>query len=263
MNESEQLRSQLAPAALKAMEEQYSSDLDKQIEIKTEKLDKQRDISGWTITKGKADAFFGGAGFTGKGYIDTADLLKNNRSSLYTGEAMTKMRQNADILVEADGVTPAKFTAKFTMPGAGDVKLTYAEMADLKKQVDNGTIDIATLHSKGFENGAMVQSAFEDIEKQAAEAYVTANMSAADSSVTSKFKLKGNAAANTTIVEGIKRMKAQIASSNIPREERDALLKELSEDPGKFFKSASDKQEKMRTKGSRISAYNSGNTDNH
>ena len=83
-------------------------------------------------------------------------------------------------------------------------------------------------------------------------------MAAADPTVHSDIKLKNDAKPNTTIVEGIKRLKAQIAASNIPNEEKEALLKELSTDPGNFFKGASDRQEKMRTKGSRISAYNSG-----
>ena len=227
--------------------------------LKTEKPD----ISTKTIMRGKVDSFFGGEGFTGKGYIDTADLLKNNRSSLYTGEAMTKMRQNADILVDASG-NEATFEVKFTNgklgPDGKPIKYSYSYVADLKRRVDAGdpTVDLA---SEGFANSAMLQSAFEDMEKQAAEAYVTANMAAADPTVHSNFKLKGNAAANTTIVEGIKRLKAQIAASNIPKEEKDALLKDLSENPGKFFKGASDRQEKMRTKGSRISAYNSGKKD--
>ena len=94
--------------------------------------------------------------------------MKNNRSGLYTGEAMTKMRQNADILVDASG-QPATFTAKFTKDGV-TTKITYADMADLKRKADNGTITQAELDKFGFANSAMVQSAFEDIEKQAAEA---------------------------------------------------------------------------------------------
>ena len=219
--------------------------------LKTEKPN----ISTKSIISGKVDKFFGGEGFTGQGFIDTADLLKNNRSNLYTGEAMTKMRQNADILVEADG-TPASFTSTFATDNSR--KYSYAYIADLKRKADSGaTINWA---KEGFENAAMLQSAFEEIEKKAAEAYVTANMAAADPTVHSEFKLK-RGEANTTIVEGIKRMKAQLAGSNIPKEERDQLIKELSENPGKFFKTASDRQERMRTRGSRISAYNSGKKD--
>ena len=231
----------------KLVEEKYDAN-DDLIRVKP-------DITTGSIVRGKVDKFFGGEGFTGKGYVDTADLLKNNRSSLYTGEAMTKMRQNADILVDSDG-SPHKFKIKFTTK---DVNYSYAEMADIKRRVDNGSLtDPKELADLGFADIAMVQSAFEDMEKQAADAYVTANMAAADPSVHSDIKLKGNAPANTTIVEGIKRMKAQIASSNIPKEVRDKLLKDLSENPGKFFKGASDVQEKMRTQGSRINAFNSG-----
>ena len=260
MQENDQLATQITPDAIDKRTKDLTEEFAQQAKIKEQKLE-TADISSKTIARGKVDQFFGGEGFTGKGYLDTADLLKNNRSSLYTGEAMTKMRQNADILINDDG-SPATFKAKFTMPSAGDVKISYSEMADLKRRFDNGSLSIADLQNKGFENGAMLQSAFEDIEKQAAEAYVTANMAAADPTVHSKIKLKGNVAANSTIVEGIKRMKASLASANIPKEEKDRLLAELSSNPGTFFKGASDLQERMRTRGSRISAYNSGKKDN-
>ena len=258
MNENEEIEESNTTAGQEKMREALSKEYDEQVKIKTEGLDKERDISSWTITKGKVDQFFGGEGFTGKGYLDTADLLKNNRSSLYTGEAMTKMRQNADILVDANG-NEATFEVSFTNKkdaNGNPIKLSYSYLADLKRRVDAGDPSV-NLKDEGFENSAMLQSAFEDMEKKAAEAYVTANMAADDPSINSKFKLK-RGGANTTIVEGIKRMKASIASSNIPKEEKDALLKELSENPGAFFKKASDLQERMRTKGSRISAYNSG-----
>ncbi len=260
LNESEQLRSQLTPEGLASMRDGFAKNLDEQIEIKTERLDKERNISSWTIAKGKADQFFGGEGFTGKGYIDTADLIKNNRSSLYTGEAMTKMRQNADILVDASG-NEAEFAVKFS--SKPDLKLSYSAMADLKKKADNGSIKQDELEKYGFANIAMVQSAFEDLEKQAAKAYVAANMVTVDPTIQSEFRLRNpEKQANTTIIEGIKRMKAALASSDIPKEEKNELLNQLSTDPGTFFSRGSDIQEKMRTKGSRISAYNSGKRDN-
>ena len=236
-------------------EENYELDRDGNINKHKKKEEFTPEISTKTVLRGKVDQFFGGEGFTGKGFIDTADLLKNNRSNLYTGEAMTKMRQNADILVEADG-SPATFTSTFATDTSR--KYSYADIADLKRKADSGaTIDWA---KEGFENAAMLQSAFEEVEKKAAEAYVTANMAAADPTVKSEYHLK-RGEANSTIVEGIKRMKAQLAAANIPKEERDQLIKELSENPGKFFKGASDRQERMRTRGSRISAYNSGKKD--
>lgn len=228
-------------------------------ELKT----KEPEISRTSIFRGKVDQFFGGEGFTGQGYIDTAELLKNNRSSLYTGESMTKMRQNANVLVDENG-NEATFVVKFTNGKLGSdgkpIRYSYSYVADLKRRADAGdpTLD---LKKEGFENSAMLQSAFEDMEKQAAEAYVTANVAANDPSVKSEWKLRKGYNPNLTIVEGISRLKAQLAAANIPKDEKDRLLKELSENPGKFFKGASDEQEVLRTIGSRISAYNSGKKD--
>lgn len=219
---------------------------------------KPADISRTTIVRGKIDQFFGGEGFTGKGYIDVSDLLKNNRSNLYTGEAMTKMRQNADILVDVNG-NELQFTTKFNNDTSK--QFSYVDMAAIKKKVDTGQIIESDLKANyGFENAAMFQSAFEDIEKKAAEAYVSANMAQIDSEVAKNTtaRLKRPEEVNSTITLGIERLKASLAAANIPKEEKDQLLKELAENPGKFFKGASDRQEQLRTKGSRISAYNSG-----
>ena len=248
--------------------------------VKTGKLKTEKAaISRETIIRGKVDQFFGGEGFTGQGYIDTADLLKNNRANLYTGESMTKMRQNVDILVDAEGKV-ASWESRFSTamepgldkdgnPTMVPKKFTYADLADLKKKVDNGKITPEELEKNGFTSGAMVQSAFEDMEKQAAEAYVMANMAAIDPTVAahSTFVLKTDpktgkpVAPNETITNGIARMKATLATANIPKEEKDELMKLLRERPGEFFKKASDIQERYRTKGSRISAYNSGKKD--
>ena len=217
----------------------------------------QRDISGGSIIKGRIDEFFGGEGFTGKGYTDVADTLSRNREALWQKEAMSKLSQAPDILGTDDNFHLKSTTLSYAANIKGEDghgKLTYSKMFDLYSQVSDGTLDNAgrdtILNKWGFKNIGDFKAAFKDIEKQAATEYVRiAN--------TNDGRID-----NPTIVEGIKRMTALIASANIPRDEKRALLRELNENPGKFLQGASSLQERLRTKGSRINAYNSGTKDN-
>ena len=200
---------------------------------------------------GKIDQFFGGEGFTGQGYIDVADLLKNNRGALWSGEAMTKLQQMPHIL-ERDGVE-IKFTPSRDALGYDTGhEITYSEIVDLQARISNGRLSPneikAELDKYGIRSQADLTAAFKDVEKQAASEYVTL---ASEGAIN-----------NSTITEGLQRLAASIAASNIPKAEKNSLLAELEENPGKFLKKASDKQEKMRTQGSRISAFNSGKKDN-
>jgi len=279
MNENNSLSNEITTEAQANLKAQYEKDIERQTQIKTEGLDRQRDISGGTIFKGKVDQFFGGEGFTGQGYTTVADTLKESRGSLWSGEAMAKLQQNPHIL-QIDGVENAyganssvvgydvvefeidpstgsprvdpstgKFKVKLDSSGNPvKRKYTYSEILDFKQQIATGQIKPGDIERvTGFKNATDLDAAFKDIEKSAASDYVT-------------MAVEGHIA-NSTITESISRLKAKIASSNIPKEERNQLLEELEKNPGKFLKRASDIQEKMRTKGSRISAYNSGKKD--
>ena len=131
--------------------------------------------SGW---RSSVDAYFGGVPVSGKGYTDLANLLGQTRSAIYTGEAMTKMRQNADILVDRNG-KPVEFSTKF-----GSKSHSYEEMVNIKNMLERSEIGDKELREKyGFSNSAVFGSAFEDIEKKAAAAYITANIAMIDKTV--------------------------------------------------------------------------------
>ena len=213
-------------------------------------IEEKPDISTRTIISGKIDQFFGGEGFTGQGYTDVADILSKNREGLWQKEAMGKLKQSPSILSE-NGVEHQFVLNKVTLPYNLKIeKLKYSEILDLVTKVDSGTLekkDRDRIEAIGFKSTADLKAAFADVEKQAASDYV-------------RMANKGDIN-NPTIVEGIKRMTAIIASANIPVDEKNKLLSALKDNPGKFLKDASTIQELLRTKGSRISAYNSGKKD--
>ena len=228
----------------------FSDQYDEYVKLDVTKKVKPN-ITYQSIMGGKIDQFFGGEGFTGQGYIDVADLLKNNRGALWSGEAMTKLQQMPHIL-ERDGVE-IKFTPSRDALGYDTGhEITYSEIVDLQARISNGRLSPneikAELDKYGIRSQADLTAAFKDVEKQAASEYVTL---ASEGAIN-----------NSTITEGLQRLAASIAASNIPKAEKNSLLAELEENPGKFLKKASDKQEKMRTQGSRISAFNSGKKDN-
>ena len=123
--------------------------------------------SGW---RSSVDSYFGGIPVSGKGYTELSNLIATARSNMYTGEAMTKLRQNADILVDENG-NDFKFKTKFS-----SMELSYKDVADLKAKMEGGTLKDEELKEFGIASIGMLKSAFEDIEKKAAAAYLTANV---------------------------------------------------------------------------------------
>ena len=123
--------------------------------------------SGW---RSSVDSYLGGIPVSGKGYTELSNLLATTRSNIYTGEAMTKLRQNADILVDENG-NDFKFKTKFASK-----ELSYKDVADLKAKMEGGSLRDDELRAFGIASVGMLKSAFEDIEKKAAAAYLTANV---------------------------------------------------------------------------------------
>lgn len=209
---------------------------------KNDKINIKPEISNKTIVRGKIDQFFGGEGFTGKGYLDVADLLKSNRSALWSGEAMTKLQQNPHILKENN------IEIQFSSPEYSSRSYTYSEILELKRKASIGQINETNIASTGFRSIGDLEAAFTDIEKKAATKYV--NM-ASDGRIN-----------NSTVSEGVKRLIASISASNMPKYEKEKMISQLTSAPGDFLKVASDLQERLRTQGSRISSYNSGKKEN-
>ena len=184
------------------------------------------------------DKFFGGSGITGSDYISVADTLKENRGSLWSGEAMNKLTQNPQILEESGGQTV--FKSNIVRGKSFD----YAKVRDDIVRLKNGTLSDQELQVYG--GAAQLEAIYTDVEKSAATEYIN---------LAQNGTLKGG---NTTVTEALKRMRVTIDNAHVTKEEKTALLKEFDQDPGGFLKRASDRQERLRTKGSSISAYNSG-----
>ncbi len=188
--------------------------------------------SGW---RSSLDAYFGGVPVSGKGYTDLASLLGQTRSSIYTGEAMTKMRQNADILIDKDG-KPLKFSTKF-----GSMEHSYEDMVNIKNMLERSEIGDKELRENyGFSNSAVFGSAFEDIEKKAAAAYITANIAMIDDDVRkhSKYRLK-RPDLNSAVVETWNTFIGEIVKLGIPESEMKEIIRQFKDDPGKFMSGAS------------------------
>ena len=208
------------------------------------------------------DTYFGGPGSQGRTYLNFADTLGKNRSSIYTGEAMTKMAQNANILVDENG-NPALYKTDFSTNGS---QFSYEQITTLLSQYKSGQVDDAALASKGL-NAATLESAFKDIEKKAAKDYINANIVAADGdrvigknpdgsdlhlSETIKVRLKKGSVPNTTIVEWWDRFENDILASGLSSEETSKYKEQFIKNPGDFIAKASDLKERLTTRGTRI-----------
>lgn len=196
--------------------------------------------------RAKFNEEIGVAGLTGAAYTQVADILKSNRSGIWSGEAMTKLGQNPNILLQSGGKTVFESKIVKEADGVTPKKISYAVIRDLNLRVQSGNITDAEIRAAGYSSGAEIQAAYTDIEKSAATEYVNLAMSG---------RLLGG---NSTVTETLKRMRVELANSAISKREKDAILKEFDENPGKFLAAASDRQERLRTKGADISSYNSG-----
>ena len=188
--------------------------------------------SGW---RSSLDSYFGGIPVSGKGYTDLSSLLGQTRSSIYTVEAMTKMRQNADILVDVNG-QPLEFTTKF-----GSGKHSYEEMVKIKNMLDRSELTDEQLKDRfGFNNSAVFGSAFEDIEKKAAAAYITANIAMIDDDVRSNNNVRlKRPDLNSAVVETWNTFIGEIVKLGVPESEMNEIIREFKKNPGGFMSGAS------------------------
>ena len=240
---------------IKISSDSYVNDSAKNIEKNIDSINEveRTKISKHATTYNAFDTYFGGKGSRGKVYLDFADTLAKNRSSIYTGEAMTKMRQNADILVGVDG-SPVRHDTSFSNGQGTHPTFTYSEISDLLTRAKSGLIDENKLKTEwGFDNVAMVQSAFEELEKKFAKDYVNANIAAISGDVSSRVevRLKDPTKPNSTITEWWDRFEDTIMGAGLPLEEARHYREEFLKDPGAFMASASDLKEKLTTRGTR------------
>ncbi len=231
------------------------ADIEKQIKMVDEGIRQ----SGW---RSSLDSYFGGIPVSGKGYTDLASLLGSTRSSIYTGEAMTKMRQNADILVDENG-DEFKFTTKFATE-----RLSYQRVADLKAKMEGGTLTDADLKEAGIASIGMLKSAFEDIEKKAAAAYITANVEEIENPdhvprnpgdpgyVDTTFdghqvRLRRHEI-NSAVEEFWNTFEDQLVKSGVPGDKIGELKTAFRKNPGKFMASASSIKDTYSVTGKKI-----------
>lgn len=245
------------------------ADRDKEINERIDKIQKYTEgieevenikISKHATTFNAIDTFFGGTGSRGKVYLDFADTLAKNRSNIYTGEAMTKMRQNADAIVDING-NAVTHTSRFTSQAllvkhpTAKTEYTYSEISTLLKNVEAGLIDEKKLQEEyAFENAAMVQSAFEDMEKAFAKDYINANVAAINGTVASNIRVRlknPDKLLNSTITEWWDRFEDTILGAGLPPEEAKHYHEEFMKNPGQFMADASDLKEKIITRGTR------------
>ena len=203
--------------------------------------------------RGSVNAYFGGTPVSGKGYTDLANLISQSRSSIYTGEAMTKMRQNADILIDVDG-NDVTFTTKFSEnPSQG---YSYQEMANIKNLISTGHLTEQQLKERyHFSDMAIFQSAFEDIEKQAAEAYITANIAEAEGGYVaehSKYRLRRPSEVNSAIIEWRQSFRDELVKSGVPGDIIEKLIDEFDKKPGEFIKGGSELKDLYSRVGKRV-----------
>jgi len=203
---------------------------------------------------GSLNSYFGGTNVSGKGYTELASLLSQNRSSMYINEAMTKMRQNADILVYEDG-NPVTFTTKFSETNMGGKGYSYEQMVTIKTKLANREITEEQLQDEyGFKNAALFGSAFEDIEKKAAEAYVNANVAVIDDVVASKtkYRLKRPNEANSAILEWWDTFERDLVKSGVDGSVISSLKNQFRTNPGEFLKMSSSYKDLYNRVGKKI-----------
>lgn len=202
------------------------------------------------------DTYFGGPGSQGKTYINFAETLGKNRSSIYTGEAMTKMKQNPEILVDENG-NQIEYKTSFSTTGKS---FSYSEISSLLSRFEANQVSDKELEDVGL-NASTLKAAFAEIEKWAARDYINANIVYADGdrmvdgqrlSDTIHVRLKTGSKANSTIVEWWDRFENELLASGLSREETGRYHKEFLKNPGSFMAGASDLKENLLTRGTRI-----------
>lgn len=203
---------------------------------------------------------FGVASERGSDYIAAADLLKSGRSSVYTGEAMTKLTQNPNVLtVNGNAIS---YTSN-DLPGYTGKGITYSQMEDMKVRIQNGEINSTNIKSFGFNSVADANAAYTFAQKKEAIAYINANLYKEGliteihdkNGAVVSMPVSSDSAANSTITEWFKRMEADISGLKISEKEKKDMMDKFHANPGEFMKNASDMQERIRTKGTRIQSY--------
>ena len=247
-----------------------NADVQKEIKLRADQLEKYdegvKEAEGFKIGKHATtynafDTYFGGTGSRGKVYLDFAETLSKNRSNIYTGEAMTKMRQNADALINVETGGPITHSTQFSSARllsafpAAKKEYTYSEISDLLTRAKNGNVSEKDLQEKyGFENVGMVQSAFEDLEKQFAKDYINANIAAINGTVSGNVNVRlknPDKLLNPTITEWWDRFEDTILGAGLPPEEARKYREEFLSNPGSFIAGASSLKEKLTTRGTR------------
>ena len=182
--------------------------------------------------------YLGGTPVRGSAYSSLASQIGQDRSSIFTGEAMAKLSQNANILVDDNGNE-----ATFTTAYGSNKNYTYSQIRSLYQRMN--TLTESDLKEAGFTDVSMVESAFKDIEKKAATAYVDANILAGSSrsgelnASATKYHLRDGTVPNSMIVEWYNNFEEALYKSNAPPQVVREVLSEFRKDPGKWIKDAS------------------------
>ena len=160
---------------------------------------------------------------------------------------MTKLRQNADILVDEHN-NPITFSTKF----GGKRPFSYEEMVTIRNKLDRSELTDEMLKEEyGFNNSAVFGSAFEDIQKKAAAAYITANVAMVDPRVKSKYTLK-RPDVNSAVIETWNTFVNDLVKAGVPEKRIGELIADFQKDPGDFMARASSIKDMYSSAGKQV-----------
>ncbi len=191
-------------------------------------------------------SFQGRGSFNSQTLRESASALVESRSSLYTGEASSKING-------ADGLKldTIRYNYNGNLYNYSQIKTAYDAVANGASSFTFGSG--TTAHTVG---AAEVRSMFDTAQKKAMVDYVRL-VSGKD--VTGDDGYVTTAAAsdvtNAKISEGIKQLKGKISGMDIPAQMKNEMLRQLDEDPGMFLRGASDVAERINTVAGRRSAF--------
>lgn len=169
---------------------------------------------------------------------DMETFLRKEKEKIFDEEALRKINQNPNAVIDADGKAMTYSSIFCANPTK---RFTYEEISILIVMMNRGTLKIDELRSKyGFTSFGQLQAAFSDISKQAAVDYINANVNAVTPIRSSRARLRSSSAVNSRIVNWFSKFENSL---NKFRKKTNPvhlsnLHREFRNNPGNFIRNA-------------------------
>jgi len=192
--------------------------------------------------KNTMSEFIGLRTATGQDLIDFAQHTKEAKASFFTGEAFNKIEENISDL--AGGPNGTRDVYDFKPKDGPTIHTSFTEMINARSRLNspgsNGKVTISTSSGDVTLSSAEFNEYFKAAQKVAGRDYIDRCLQQPGTDGYIK---------NLTIVEAKKREIQTIATSALPKAEKDKLIGLINKSFGQYLLEATDRAETMRTQG--------------